>query len=60
MNYLRIENNLVPRYSESVNKDHQRMMVNLMFMIVQNESSFLTAINPSAGAPAVVILLEFT
>ena len=42
------------------NKDHQRMMVDPMFMIVQNVRSFLTAVTPTAATPTAVILLEFT
>ena len=36
------------------NKDHQRMMVDPMFMIVQNLRSFLTAVTPTAVTPTVV------
>ena len=42
------------------NKDHQRMMVDPMFMIVQSLRSFLTAVTPTAVAPIAVILPEFT
>ena len=42
------------------NKDHQRMMVDPMFMIVQGLRSFLTAVTPTAVAPIAVILPEFT
>ena len=47
------------------NKDYQRMMVGLMFMIVQSLRSFLpavspTAVTPTAVAPIGVILPEFT
>ena len=42
------------------NKDHQIMMVDPMFMIVQNFRSFLTAVTPTAVAPTVVILPKFT
>ena len=47
------------------NKDHQRMMLDPMFMIVQNFRSFLTAgtptaVTPTAAAPLAVILPEFT
>ena len=45
--------------SES-NKDHQRMMVDPMFMIVQSLRSFLTAVTPTAVAPIAVILPVFT
>ena len=31
-----------------INKDHQRMMVDPMFMIVQSLRSFLTAVTPTA------------
>ena len=46
-------------------KDHQRMMVDAMFMIVQSLRSFLTAVTPtpvtpSAVAPIAVILPKFT
>ena len=43
-----------------LNKDHQRMMVDLMVMIVQNVKSFLTAVPPTAVTQTAVILLEFT
>ena len=43
-----------------INKDHQRMMVDPMFMIVQNLRSFLTAVTPTAVAPIAVILPVFT
>ena len=33
------------------NKDHQRMMVDQMFMIVQNLRLFLTDVTPTAVAP---------
>ena len=42
------------------NKDHQRMMVDPMFMIVQSLRSFLTAVTPTAVAPIAVILPDFT
>ena len=42
------------------NKDHQRMMVDPMFMIVQSLMSFLTAVTTTAVAPTAVILPEFT
>ena len=38
-----------------VNKDHQRMMVDPMFMIVQSLRSFLTAVTTTAVAPIAVI-----
>ena len=49
----------------NVNKDHQRMMVDPMFMIVQSLNSFLTAVTPTAVTPAAVapitvLLPEFT
>ena len=34
-----------------VNKDHQRMMVDPMFMIIQSLRSFLTAVTTTAVAP---------
>ena len=37
-----------------VNKDHQRMMVDPMFMIVQSLRSFLTAVTPTAVIPNAV------
>ena len=37
------------------NKDHQRMMVDPMFMIVQSLRSFLTAVKTTAVAPIAVI-----
>ena len=36
------------------------MMVDLVFMIVQNVSSCRTAVTPTAVTPTVVIVLEFT
>ena len=44
---------------QSVNKDHQRMMVDPMFMIVQSLRSFLTAVTPTVVAPIAVILPKF-
>ena len=41
-------------------KGHQRRMVDLMFMIVQNVRSFLTAVTQTAVTTNVAILLEFT
>ena len=38
------------------NKDHQRMMVDPMFIIVQSFRSFLTAVTTTAVAPIAVIL----
>ena len=38
-----------------INKDHQRMMVDLMFMIVQSLRSILTTVTPTAVAPIAVI-----
>ena len=38
------------------NKDHQRMMVEPMFMIVKNLRLFLTAVTPTAVTPTAVIL----
>ena len=43
-----------------LNKDHQRMMVDPMFMIVQSLRSCLTAVTPTAVAPIAVILSVFT
>ena len=37
------------------NKDHQRMMVDPMLLIVQNLWSFLTAVTTTAVAPITVI-----
>ena len=42
------------------NKDHQRMMVDPMFKIIQNLRSFLTAVTTTAVAPIEVIFPEFT
>ena len=36
------------------------MMVDPMFMIVQNVRSFLTAVTPTAVTPTVLILPDFT
>ena len=46
--------------SSLVNKDHQRMMVDPMFMIVQSLRSFPTAATTTAVAPTEVILPVFT
>ena len=56
---------LLPRFMRHMslvtnNKDHQRMMVDPMFMIVQSLRSFVTAVTPTAVAPIVVILPVFT
>ena len=37
------------------NKDHQRMRVDPMFMIIQSLRSFLTAVTTTAVAPIAVI-----
>ena len=37
------------------NKDHQRMMLDLVFMNVQSLRSFLTAVTTTAVAPIAVI-----
>jgi hypothetical protein len=47
------------------NKDHQRMIVDSMLMIVYNLRSFLTAVTPTAVTPTAVaqtavILLKFS
>ena len=42
------------------NKDHQRMMVDPMFMIVHSLRSFLTTVTTTAVALIAVILPEFT
>ena len=47
-------------HKEHINKDHQRMMVDPMFMIVQSFRSFLTAVTPTAVTPIAVILPELT
>ena len=41
-------------------RDHQRMMVDPMFMIIQSFRSFLTAITPTAVAPIAITLPVFT
>ena len=38
------------------NKDHQRIMVDQMLMIVLDLKSLLTAVTPTAVAPTAVIL----
>ena len=38
------------------NKDHQKIRVDPMFIIVYNSRSILTAVTPTAVAPTVVIL----
>ena len=40
---------------QNINKDHQKMMVDPMFMIVQNLRLFLTAVTPTAVAHTAVI-----
>ena len=40
--------------------DHQRMMVDPIFMIVKNVCSFLMTVTPTALTPSAAILLEFT
>ena len=42
------------------NKDHERMMVDPMFMIVQSLRSFLTVVTTAAVAPIAVIFNVFT
>ena len=47
------------------NEDHQRMMVDPMFMIVRNSRYFITVVTPTAVTPIdvtpiAVILPEFT
>ena len=42
------------------NKDHQRMIVDPMFMIFQSLGSFLTTVTTTAVAPIAVILPEFS
>ena len=37
-----------------INKDHQRIIVDLMFMIVQSLRSYLTAVTPTAVTPTAV------
>ena len=44
----------------SINKDHQRMMVDPMFMIVKSLGSFVTAFTTTAVAPIAVNLPDFT
>ena len=44
---------------DETNKDHQRMMVDPMFKIIQNLRSFLTAVTTIAVTPIAVILPEF-
>ena len=44
----------------NLNKDHQRIMVDPMFMIVQSLRSFLAAVTTTAVAPIAVILPVFT
>ena len=43
-----------------LNKDHQRMMVDPMFIIVKSLRSFLTAVITNAVAPIAVVLPVFT
>ena len=42
------------------NKDHQRMVVDPMFIIVQSLRSFLTAVTTTVVAPIAFILPVFT
>ena len=44
----------------TTNKHHPRMMVDPMFMNIQNVRSFVTAVTPTAVTPTVVIVLEFS
>ena len=46
--------------ASNLNKDHQRMMVDPIFKIIQKLRSFLTAFTTTAVAPTAVILPEFT
>ena len=41
------------------NKDHQKIMVDPMFMIVQSLRSFLTTVTTTAVAPTAIILPVF-
>ena len=43
-------------YCHFINKDHQRMIVDPMFMIIQSLRSFLIAVTTTAVAPIAVIL----
>ena len=43
-----------------INKDHQRMMVDPMVLIIWSLWSFLTAVTTTAVAPIAVILTVFT
>ena len=49
----------IPRFDDMMifflNKDHQRMMVDPMFMIIQSLRLFLTAVIPTAVAPIAVV-----
>ena len=45
-------------HREVINKDHQRMMVDPMFMIVLNLRSFLTAVTSTAVTPIAVATTE--
>ena len=42
-----------------LNKDHQRMKVDPMFMIIQSLGSFLTAVTPTTVAPIAAIWPKF-
>ena len=47
---------LINKSVNSDNKDHQRMMVDPMLMIILDLRSFLTAVTPTAVALPAVIL----
>ena len=48
--------NILLRPVKDNNKDPQQMMVDAMFLIVQNLRLFITAVTPTAVAPTVVVL----
>ena len=53
------QSSLVPPNPEK-NKDHQRIMVDPMFMILQRLRLFLTAVTPTDVAPIAVISPVFS
>ena len=55
-NTYKTANTVITAATATTNKDHQRMMVDPMLMIVLDLRSFLTAVTTTAVAPTAVIL----
>ena len=61
IHFFKINNINIKELSQyRFNKDHQRMMVDPMFIIVQSLRSFPTAVTPTVVVPIAVILPVFT